>query len=404
MKVCLLSSMGIYPERSDGPAVNAYNLAKSWGNLGSDCRVVVGSRAPEDIKRSLGEAGITAYPFAKDWGGYKTHETAAEYLSGRLTPAKLALRIPGVTRKLRSIIDGINPDIIFYNLAPLDPLVLLPFIYRRRKKIQVVRTPVWLPLELAEFSTNKFNTAVGTYLYRKLLRQFTAVITQSVAMRNMIMENMGSALPCTVIPNGVDVSRFNNAPPEEHELIRLLFVGRLSREKGIEDLIRSLTLLPRNIISRIELLIVGGGTEEYSTFLQRLTLESNINHKVKFLGEVDWTRTPGIYKSADIFVLPSYREGFPQTLLEAMASRAAVIATNIGGVQDIIRDGVNGLLFESGDTGKLARCIEALVEDEAQRGRLSAESYKTARDFDWSAIARRYLELFQDLVGGVRRC
>ncbi len=264
MKICLLSSIGIYPERNDGPPVNAYSLAKNLQNLGVDLYVITGSKSPVEIKRRLSDDGITAYPFAKDWGNYKYHDTASKYLSSCSTPVKLALRIPKITWKVCSVIKNINPDIIFYNLVPLDPLALLPFIYRYRKKIQVARMPVWFPLELAAFSKNKVNIAFGTYLYKKLVKQFNTVITQSTAMQNVIMNQIGNTSPCIVIPNGIDISRFSKANPKQHKFVRILFVGRLSTEKGIEDLICSLSLLSQSVISQIELLIVG--VEQHNTY------------------------------------------------------------------------------------------------------------------------------------------
>jgi len=401
MKICMVSLVGIYPERSIGPTVNAYNLAKNFRDLGEECHVIVGSKSPQTIKKALDNECLDVYPLMKDWavdwGRYKSHNVARRYLSNPLTPLELALRIPVISQKVHTIITSLNPDILFYNLVPIDPLMPLPFFYHLRKKVQVVRMPAWFPIELKEFSKNRVNTFAGTRIYKKILKQFKVIVTHSTAMQQIITKEIGNSPSCVVIPNGVDLEKFTRKVNHGSNRNRILFVGKLSREKGVEDLIRALSLLPLNILSKIGVWIVGGGSPEYISYLYDLAGRTKVKDRITFLGEIDWDEIPLVYKSSDVFVLPSYREGFPHVLLEAMASGVAIIATNVSGVQDIIKSD-NGLLFECGDVKKLAQYIAALVNDDDIRRKMSEKAYCTALDFSWRNIARRYLNLFSDLL------
>lgn len=389
--------MGIYPERCDGPAINVYNLARNFVSLGEECHIIVGAKDPKNLKKSLKNENFNVYPFMKNWGGYKTHYEGEKYLSSFFTPFKLALYIPVISRRVINIINIIKPDILFYNLVPIDPLAPLPFFYRLQNKIQVSRIPVWFPLELKKFSKNKVNVILGNHVYKKIVSQFSVIVTQSTAMQQIIKEEIGITPPCIVIPNGVDLKKFTKKADCEHDRVRILFVGRLSREKGIEDLLQALSFQSPQTLSKIDVLIVGKGSPKYMLDLHEFSLKLGIRDKVTFHGEVDWGVISPIYKSSDIFVLPSYSEGFPQVLLEAMASGLAIIATNISGVQDVIKEN-NGMLFESGDVKKLSQHIETLVNDDKLRRSMSEKAYYTALNFSWRNIANRYLELFRYLM------
>ena len=100
------------------------------------------------------------------------------------------------------------------------------------------------------------------------------------------------------------------------------------------------------------------------------------------------------------FVLPSRIEGLPTTVLEALVLGVPVIASNVGGVLDIIRNGKNGLLVPPGDVKTLSRAIMRLIDEEGLRKRLILEGYKTISSYRWSRIARQYSSLYAKITNG----
>jgi glycosyltransferase involved in cell wall biosynthesis len=144
----------------------------------------------------------------------------------------------------------------------------------------------------------------------------------------------------------------------------LLTVGRLSKEKGHEDLIEAFTAAQRMTSSRLRLVIAGDGPER-----ERLeALARRVGANVVFLGHVadPWP----LYNVADIFVLPSHSEGSPLVLLEAMAASVAIVATAVGGVPEVLTDERTGFLVPPHGVSQLSARIVALAEDPGLRKRL----------------------------------
>jgi glycosyltransferase involved in cell wall biosynthesis len=119
-------------------------------------------------------------------------------------------------------------------------------------------------------------------------------------------------------------------------------------------------------------------------------------------GYVDYDDVPAIYQQADIFVSPTYAEGFSNTILEAMASRLAVVSCRSVGVIDCIRDNDNGLLTEPGDIRALTEALENVLTDSALRNRLADAGLEECRRvYSWSAVGRQIMDVYAQLAGTV---
>jgi glycosyltransferase involved in cell wall biosynthesis len=186
------------------------------------------------------------------------------------------------------------------------------------------------------------------------------------------------------IHNGVDPARFAGITRQERERFRaeygiapdevvLTQIGRISRAKGQQDTIQALALLPRELKYRC--LIVGEGRERPE--LEREIGHLGLHEKVLFCGFRD--DIPVVLAGSDVMLLPSRHEPFGLAVVEAMLSKVAVVATNAGGVPEIITHGEDGLLFAPGDVSSFARHIEQLVRDPELRRRLADAGYKTAQ-------------------------
>ena len=153
----------------------------------------------------------------------------------------------------------------------------------------------------------------------------------------------------------------------------MLYVGTLSQRKGLPDLIAALELIRVAGHNNWQLDIVGGSAEVGAAEGQ--LIRSNVaaaGLTESLLGPLDADAVRARLSSADIFVLPSYLEGQPLAVLEAMAAGLAVVATNVGANPDVIRDGVDGLLVEPGDVGGLADALTRLLTDPPLRSQLGA--------------------------------
>ncbi len=173
---------------------------------------------------------------------------------------------------------------------------------------------------------------------------------------------------------------------------RLLFVGRLAAVKGLPVLFGALARL-LGTHPGLQLTLVGDGPERAP--LQARAAELGIAGAVAFAGPASQQEVAGYLSRADIFVLPSFAEGVPVVLMEAMAAGLPVIASNVGGVGELVREGA-GLLLAPGDTAALTRAIAALLGDPERRAAMGrAGAAIVARDFDSRDQAARLAALIE---------
>ena len=212
--------------------------------------------------------------------------------------------------------------------------------------------------------------------------------------------------PCRVIPMGV--CPLKNPPSEKSSYKHnILFVGRLVEWKGIDTLIRSMTVV-RKAIPDSELNIVGEGLLREP--LQRLVKDTGLTDTICFCGRLSDEDLAKHYDSASILVLPSrsfqglVMEGLGVVLLEAMSHGVPVIGSNIGGIPDIIDDGRNGFLFQSEDEKNLAEKIIILLSDTVLAERFRELGYDTVRTrFSWEDISRQFSEAYELVLEGYNR-
>ncbi|NCD40855.1 MAG: glycosyltransferase [Bacteroidia bacterium] len=221
-----------------------------------------------------------------------------------------------------------------------------------------------------------------------------SVFASSCLKYDWIKQTHSQNIRAEIIPNPVDVKQvrakadaFNNSNGSG---VRIVTLGRLSEVKGIKYLIKAFVLL-KNSDSKCHytLTIIGDGSER--PYLENMVEEFNMSDAVTFIGEQ--TNPYPYLKSADIFVQPSLHEGFGVSIVEAMLLGAAVIASNVGGIPDIIQSEVNGLLVKPADEQTLARAVCRLAADPALRRYLIKRACKDAEDrYDVAVITSRLLE------------
>jgi D-inositol-3-phosphate glycosyltransferase len=216
----------------------------------------------------------------------------------------------------------------------------------------------------------------------------------------------------TVIPCGVDGGLFY--PRNQHEAHRrldlpcgrlLLFVGRIERLKGIDTLLEAVAqLVAEGGHDDLRVLIVGGDLESNQAQnselqrLQALTAELGLTERVEFLGSQSQTELPYFYAAADLTVMPSHYESFGMVALESMACGTPVIASRVGGLASLVRDGETGYLVPAESPADLADRIRTLLADDDLRLRLGRQAAVYARQYRWSRIAARISEVYDVLL------
>ena len=173
--------------------------------------------------------------------------------------------------------------------------------------------------------------------------------------------------------------------------VTVLYMGWLERKKGIYELVEAVKCF-RDALQRTRFIICGRGSQTEN--LQREIAEQNLSSFFEFRGWVTGAKKIAALKQADIFVLPSHREGMPNALLEAMAAGRAVIATRVGGIPEVIADDRRGRLVEVGDVQGLGHALVELCEDSGLVRRLGAEGQAyVLKHHDISQMWPRVLEV-----------
>lgn len=205
------------------------------------------------------------------------------------------------------------------------------------------------------------------------------------------------------IPNGVDLAQFSPADPAMRAALRrslglpdgplALFAGRLVQEKGLDVLLNAWPLVLRRL-PEAHLLVLGEGD-------QRAALEAQA-HQLGLAGRVGFAGSRDdvapYLRAADAFVLPSYAEGLPVSLIEAMACGLPCVATAIGGTIRVLEDGATGRLVPAGDPAALAYgLIETLTSPAARRWSDQARQH-VARHYSLDAVAERYVQMYETLL------
>jgi glycosyltransferase involved in cell wall biosynthesis len=237
---------------------------------------------------------------------------------------------------------------------------------------------------------------------RGLVQRFDTVISVSHYIDRKLMRVIGSTTRHTTIYNGVDADHFRPGPDPSHARSRfglegrfvLLFVGRLTPEKGLVTLVSSLPLIRREIPS-IALVVCGRGRMEPR--LKTQARELGVSDVIRFVGPVAQAQLPPYYDAADVVVIPSREEAFPIVSLEGMSMMKPVIASDVGGVPEVVRHDDTGLLVSPSDPSSLAEAVLRVHGDQALGERLGRNGRRLVEErFTWELIAaeieKAYLE------------
>jgi glycosyltransferase involved in cell wall biosynthesis len=225
------------------------------------------------------------------------------------------------------------------------------------------------------------------------------------AEHSRILSSLGEKV--RVVPNGVDCDRFHPSRDggKVREELRLgdrftiIFVGALTkwhRYKGLEVLLHAIRSLPREL--NLVLIIVGDG--ELKGHYMMMSHDLGLDGRVIFMGDVDDAELPQIYVASHVSILPSkdMSEGFGLTLLEANASGLPVIASRVGGIPSVVKDGYNGILVPPNEPQALAEAILSMIKNPREVHEMGRNGRRFAETHDWRRTAAETEDVYKEVL------
>ncbi len=292
----------------------------------------------------------------------------------------------GLLRALGLVIRD-RPDVIlaFFGMPsgaialPLKTLFGVPYVVSLRGG----DVPGFRPYDFARYHR------LSAPLIRRVWRGAGAVIANSRGLRSMA-QRFERRVPIETIPNGVDPRAF--APPERDWTgVRILFVGRVVYQKGLDLLLHALGRLKDSPWS---LTVVGDGPQREP--LELLAANLGIADRIRFAGWLDGNDLVRAYHDATLFAYPSRHEGMPNAVLEAMASGLPVIASRIAGNEELIVPGETGLLVEAENQQELEQALVRLMPEEGLRRQFGEAARRRATErYPWDRVTAQYLEILE---------
>lgn len=268
----------------------------------------------------------------------------------------------------------------------IKPDIILAFGEWTNSFVVMATSGLHIPIFLSDRMSPTIKlTPLHRFLKKRYYKKTNGIIAQTHYAKELIYSRTGAS-NIKVISNPVNCIEKVNCEQKN----RIVTVGRLSIEKGHRYLVEAFAQVND---TSWELSIVGDGKEQEA--LQKLANNLGIADRIIFHG---YKKNFSLELSeAKIFVLPSLSEGFPNALIEAMSVPIACISSDcVAGPNDIIKDGVNGLLVEPGDAVTLTSALNLLIENSDLREKLASEAYKVRETYAFDKIARQYLDfIFQ---------
>ena len=235
-------------------------------------------------------------------------------------------------------------------------------------------------------------------------RALYALATGVIATSGAVTRRFGKAGKVRLVPNGIDLARFTPRAPSPSLRAGLgvppsspvvLSIGRFVAEKGHRHLLEAAARIERT--RAVHWVLVGAG--ELEEPLRRQARGLGLESQVHFIGWRD--DVPDVLAVGDVFVLPSENEGFGRVVVEAMAMARAVVATAVGGVPEIVRDGETGILVPPAAPAALADAVRSLLDDPARAARLGAAGRARAESrFSLTAHVDAVERVYAEVLGG----
>ncbi len=280
------------------------------------------------------------------------------------------------------------------------------YFVKRHKYIPAVwmcnEPPFWFFQEEARKGISKFNWPLFEIFDKLSVNSIDKIVVLSRLIGETVKKTYGRDF--TVVRSGIDVKDFEGVSGrkfrERYNLkddFILLQVGTLIHYKRQEDSIKALAILSKKY-SNLKLVFIGIESKNYKEKLLNLIKDYKLEDKVLFLGSVPDEVLKQAYAASDVFLFPAF-QSWSLVTVEAMASGKPVIVSNMCGVSEIIKNGVNGFVINHGDYKMMARYIELLINDRSLRERIGRNAYKfVKKNLSWEKYAENMERIFEEVA------
>lgn len=275
-------------------------------------------------------------------------------------------------KNIKKAIRTDKPDVVHIHMSYKGSFYRKYLIHKLCKKYDV---PDVIHLHGSEFQKwyNESNSSTKKKI-RNLLAESSAFIALGDKWNKAVKE-IESATRTVVVSNTVHIPDYITS--WDGDTFQILFLGVLIKRKGVADLIQAISLLKKEgRLNNLKFIIAGSGSEEDN--LKQQASELEVEHWIEFAGWTDGKAKERYLKESQALVLPSYNEGLPIAVLEAISYGLPVIATDVGDMAAAVREGENGFLIKPGDVSALADKIKKITEDKGRYTQMSAKSKEIA--------------------------
>lgn len=394
LSICFVSQE--YPEETNWGGVGTYVYESAHGLAKAGHRVTVLTRALESPKHYSEEDGVEVIRILPKWSLSKV---PLFWRSNRVWEGyRLA-----VADALSAIVKSHSIHVI--ESPDLNSELFLFSLIRWHRPPFVVR--LHSGNHILDQSKNGYFVKKGLdrAAERVTLRLASAITSPSSAA--IRQRNPAFPLPkkeCVVIPNPVNTGVFRpleSVHPKGD--LEILYLGRMEAIKGVDILIKAIPMICQSV-PEARFTLIGAGMGKSNTLSADKVLESQLPRqfldRIRLLSHVERKKTPEIYARASVCVIPSRWEQFGYTCAEAMACGKAVVASNAGGLAEIVEDKVSGILVEPENPQKLAEAVIDLLRDTKQREALGkAARERIERLFSTDVVIPKMAEFYRKVIG-----
>jgi len=353
-----------------GVTEHVYNTYRELCCLGHDVRVVT---------TSFGDGGSPCEEHVIRIG-----RAISVPANGSICPVAVDLKMAS---QLRGVFDAERFDILHLH-EPLMPTLCLTALGQAD-----------VPIVGTFHASNE--RSLGYRVFRPLLDHYVRRINRRIAVSSAAMETATRHFPgeYTIVPNGVDIERFGSATPLsefDDGGFNILFVGRMEPRKGAKFLLKAMPAI-LDAVPNARLVVIGGGplANYYGSHVSDLC-----RGRVIFTGFISGDLLARHYASADVFCSPATGgESFGIVLLEAMAARAAIVASDIAGYRDVVDDGQTSVLVTPGSSESIANAVIRLARDSDLRNGLVARASETVKRYAWPKVTQEILSEYDAAFG-----
>jgi glycosyltransferase involved in cell wall biosynthesis len=239
-------------------------------------------------------------------------------------------------------------------------------------------------------------------LVRWLFSLPDAVVLLATAELKDFEEQIGKRDRLSIIANAVDIAEYQYPPERQHSgrALRLGFLGRLVRTKGIFESLGAVEILRAEpAFQDVTLEIAGSGPE--ADTVSKYIVDRGISQYVRMIGPLAGKAKVEFLRQIDVLLFPTFHlEGLPYTILESLASGTPVVATRVGGIPDVVTDGIHGVLIASHDAAEAARGVRVLAESATKLRQMSRDCVSWARQqLGFDRLAREFDDVYQRVSG-----